>query len=582
MSQKAVADLVAAEHAGGDEASTHTRLKVLGICCPSEVPLIHSILDKRPGVRSVKVIVPTKTVLVEHASRTATPSQLVDALNDARLQASLARSEARQKAETVVDVANVAPYEKKTLLARIASWREKTFPNGSLPPWPTQVACVCLFLSLFSAVSEEARGLKYVALVAVVVGLPPIAVKAVGSLRNFVVDINTLMSLSVVGACALGYFGEAAAVVALFGLSEWLEARAMGEAGIAMGAVLALRPERARRLNKPDVEVEAEAIKWARPVLVRPGDVVPLDGVVSAGASAVNEAALTGESVPVPKGGGDLVFGGTVNQGGVLEVKVTAVAGDSAVAKLVRLVEEAQAARSSSERAVETFAKHYTPLVVLVAFLIATTPYVFAGATGPGYVYMACVLLVVACPCALVLSTPVVSVCGLTKAARRGMLVKGSAHLESLARCSVACVDKTGTLTEGRFAMTEVRLAVPVAEGPRFKAPPRAGRGRAAALGVRARVASAAPGGGGGARGLRRGGAGRRQELRGRRLRDSARRGRGGDGGRARRGGGLVPRWRRGAGGAEATRRSRRRRISGRRRARRLCGWAWTASSPAR
>jgi Cd2+/Zn2+-exporting ATPase len=291
-------------------------------------------------------------------------------------------------------------------------------------------------------------------------------VKAVGSLRNFVVDINTLMSLSVVGACALGYFGEAAAVVALFGLSEWLEARAMGEAGIAMGAVLALRPERARRLNKPELEVEAEAIKVGETVLVRPGDVVPLDGVVSAGASAVNEAALTGESVPVPKGGGDLVFGGTVNQGGVLEVKVTAVAGDSAVAKLVRLVEEAQAARSSSERAVETFAKHYTPLVVLVAFLIATTPYVFAGATGPGYVYMACVLLVVACPCALVLSTPVVSVCGLTKAARRGMLVKGSAHLESLARCSVACVDKTGTLTEGRFAMTEVRLAVPVAEGP--------------------------------------------------------------------------------------------------------------------
>jgi len=477
MSQKAVVDLVAAEHAGGDEASTHTRLKVLGICCPSEVPLIHSILDKRPGVRSVKVIVPTKTVLVEHASRTATPSQLVDALNDARLQASLARSEARQKAETVVDVANVAPYEKKTLLARITSWREKTFPNGSLPPWPTQVACVCLFLSLFSAVSEEARGLKYVALVAVVVGLPPIAVKAVGSLRNRVVDINTLMSLSVVGACALGYFGEAAAVVALFGLSEWLEARAMGEAGIAMGAVLALRPERARRLNAPDVEVEAEAIQVGETVLVRPGDVVPLDGVVSAGASAVNEAALTGESVPVPKGGGDLVFGGTVNQGGVLEVKVTAVAGDSAVAKLVRLVEEAQAARSSSERAVETFAKHYTPLVVLVAFLIATTPYVFAGATGPGYVYMACVLLVVACPCALVLSTPVVSVCGLTKAARRGMLVKGSAHLESLARCSVACVDKTGTLTEGRFAMTEVRLAVPVAEGQGLKPRPALGAG---------------------------------------------------------------------------------------------------------
>ena len=164
-----------------------------------------------------------------------------------------------------------------------------------------------------------------------------------------------------------------------------------------------------------------------------------------------------------------------------MEIQVTAVAGDSAVAKLVRLVEEAQAARSSSERAVETFAKHYTPLVVLVAFLIATTPYVFAGATG-GYVYTACVLLVVACPCALVLSTPVVSVCGLTKAARRGMLVKGSAHLESPRACAAACVDKTGTLTEGRFAMTEVRLAVrPVAGGEGASPAPRWARARCCA-----------------------------------------------------------------------------------------------------
>ena len=489
LRQKAVADLVAVEHAGGDEASTHTRLKVLGICCPSEVPLIHSILDKRPGVRSVKVIVPTKTVLVEHAWKTATASQLVDALNAARLHASLARSEARSKAETVVDVAatvsddglgpfpTTAPYAKRTLRSRVTSWHAKTFPSGSLPPWPTQVACACLFLSLFSAASAEARGLRYVALVAVAVGLPPIACKAFGSLRNRVVDINTLICLSVSGACALGYFGEGAAVVALFGVSEWLEARAMGEAGVAMGAVLALRPERARRLAAPDAEVEVEEIKVGETVLVRPGDVVPLDGVVSAGASAVNEAALTGESVPVPKRIGDAVFGGTVNQGGVLEIQVTAVAGDSAVTKLVRLVEEAQAARSSSERAVETFAKHYTPLVVLVAFLIATTPYVFAGATGTGYVYTACVLLVVACPCALVLSTPVVSVCGLTKAARRGMLVKGSAHLESLARCAAACVDKTGTLTEGRFAMTEVRLAVPVAGGEGAKPRPALGAG---------------------------------------------------------------------------------------------------------
>ena len=366
-------------------------------------------------------------------------------------------------------------------------------------------------------------------------------------------------------ACALGYFGEGAAVVALFGVSEWLEARAMGEAGVAMGAVLALRPERARRLAAPDAEVEVEEIKVGETVLVRPGDVVPLDGVVSAGASAVNEAALTGESVPVPKRIGDAVFGGTVNQGGVLEIQVTAVAGDSAVTKLVRLVEEAQAARSSSERAVETFAKHYTPLVVLVAFLIATTPYVFAGATGTGYVYTACVLLVVACPCALVLSTPVVSVCGLTKAARRGMLVKGSAHLESLARCAAACGDKTGTLTEGRFAMTEVRLAVPVAGGEGAKPPPRAGRGRlrwACALESRASHPVAAA--------VMAGAARRRQALRGVALRDSAR--------------WTGAPWRVCAAArvARQTPRSRARWTDGRRRARPPCGLAWTGWSPGR
>jgi Cd2+/Zn2+-exporting ATPase len=162
------------------------------------------------------------------------------------------------------------------------------------------------------------------------------------------------------------------------------------------------------------------------------------------------------------------VYGGTVNQGGTLEVRVTAPAVDSAVARLVRLVEEAQAARSGVERAVETFAKHYTPVVVLAALLLATVPYM-AGHTGPKYAYMACVLLVVACPCALVLSTPVVAVCGLTRAARRGMLVKGSAHLERLGRLKEICVDKTGTLTEGRFTMTQVKLATP--RGPRARNP---------------------------------------------------------------------------------------------------------------
>lgn len=445
------------EHEGGAEPSTHTRLKVLGICCPSEVPLIHSILDHRPGVRTVKVIVPTKTVLVEHAKTAAPVSTLIDALNEAKLQASLASADASASKD--------------------ASDLNDCCGPGALPPLPIMAACVLLVMSLFHYLGGEAEALRWIALGAVAVGIPPILRKAVGSLKHGVVDINTLMTLAVAGACALQDFGEAAAVVALFGVSEWLEDRAMGRASDAMGAVLALRPESAVRLSAPGHSVPAEEIRVNEVVLVRPGEKVPLDGVVVGGSSAVDEAALTGESVPVPKEVGASVYGGTVNQGGQLEVRVTALAADSAVARLVRMVEEAQAARSGVERMVETFAKHYTPVVIVGALLLATVPYAL-GYTGTRYAYTACVLLVVACPCALVLSTPVVAVCGLTRAARRGMLVKGSVHLERLGRLAVVCVDKTGTLTEGRFALVEARLATPRGEG----APPRPALGAGALL----------------------------------------------------------------------------------------------------
>jgi Cd2+/Zn2+-exporting ATPase len=451
------------EHAGGDEPSSHARLKVLGICCPSEVPLIHGILDKRPGVRAVKVIVPTKTVLVEHAPSVASAASIVDALNRARLQASIAN--------VVGD-------------GRDDGGKKSKCADVPLPPWTILIACALLLVSLLHYAGDESDDiyhLRWLALVAVAIGSPPIVRKAIASLRNGVVDINTLMMCAVAGACALQEFGEAAAVVALFGISEWLEDRAMGRASSAMGAVLALRPERATRAAEPGEPVAAEDVRVGEVVLVKPGEKVPLDGVVVAGGSAVDESALTGESVPVKKTIGSKVYGGTVNQGGVLEVEVTALAGDSAVARLVRMVEEAQAQRSDVERAVETFAKHYTPIVVLAAILLATVPFA-AGETSTKYVYIACVLLVVACPCALVLSTPVVAVCGLTRAARRGMLVKGSAHLERLGKLRVICVDKTGTLTEGAFALTAATLATPVTSGGGVGKPPRPALGAGALL----------------------------------------------------------------------------------------------------
>ena len=451
-SPEAIVLAVDSEHLGGTEQSTHTRLKLQGICCPSEAPIVHSILDKKPGIRAVKVIVPTKIVLVEHAAKTAPVDSIVDALNAARLRASLASFGGNSSNAGGADASDLG----------------LCCGSGSMPPLPIMMACVFLAVSQLHYIGGNFEHLRWVALGAVAVGVPTIARKAFSSLRNGIVDINTLMTVAVAGACALQDFGEAAAVVALFGVSEWLEDRAMGRASSAMGAVLALRPEKARRLASPEKEVPVEDIAVGEVVLVKPGDKVPLDGIVVEGSSAVDEAALTGESVPVPKSQGSEVYGGTVNQGGAMEMRVTALAVDSAVARLVRLVEEAQAARSGVERAVETFARHYTPAVVLAALLLATVPYM-VGHSGPKYAYMACVLLVVACPCALVLSTPVVAVCGLTRAARRGMLVKGSVHLERLGRLKEICVDKTGTLTEGRFTMTQVKLATPRVEGQKSR-----------------------------------------------------------------------------------------------------------------
>lgn len=449
------------DRTGGGEASAHTRMKVLGICCSSEEPLIRGLLEKRAGVRSVKVIVPTKTVIVEHATSIAPPASLVDALNAAKLQASLSTGGSKVKRSSARK-GDAKPgkggFFEDAYSCCFGDPDDDDDVVSRRPPAAVAASCVLLVISLFHYFGGHWHHLRWIALGAVVVGLPKIVTRAVVSVRNGVVDINALMTVAACGAVALGEFGEAAAVVVLFGISEWLETRAMGRASSAMGAVLALRPEFARRLDDPEQTVPADTIGVGETVLVRPGERVPVDGFVVGGGSAVDEAALTGESVPVPKSVGSEVFGGTVNQGGVLEVRATAPAADSAVARLVHLVEEAQAARSNVERAIETFAKHYTPLVIVAALLLATVPYI-AGETDAKYAYTACVLLVVACPCALVLSTPVVAVCGLTLAAKRGMLVKGSAHLERLGRLKTVCVDKTGTLTEGRFALTDAQLA---------------------------------------------------------------------------------------------------------------------------
>ena len=446
-----IRQLVEHERRGGNEVASQTRFKVEGICCPSEVPLIHNILDSMSGVRDVKVIVPTKMVLVEHAKSYAPVELLVDALNAAHLRAS---------------VADVNYYDQKN--GGATSKFHAIMVN--LPGPKILLACLFTVVSLLHFIKDD-RGVfehfKWVALGAIAVGLPEILLKSYGSLRMRVVDINTLMAIAIAGAVALQDFFEAAAVVSLFTLSEWLESRAMAKTSDAMSAVLALRVDEAELVNKDDQttqKVAVESVNVDAIVRVRPGARVPLDGIVVDGSTAIDESALTGESKPVSKTVDSQVFGGTVNQKGSINVRVTSVSVDSAYSRLIRLVEEAQSMRSSAERMIETFAKWYTPIVILAALLYGVIPVLISTDNAKESLYTACVLLVIACPCALVLSTPVVSVCGLTVCAKRGVVVKGSQFLERLGQLKTMYIDKTGTLTTGTFEMTEVKLATPPSE----------------------------------------------------------------------------------------------------------------------
>jgi Zn2+/Cd2+-exporting ATPase len=265
-------------------------------------------------------------------------------------------------------------------------------------------------------------------------------------------DMNVLMTVAVAGAWIIGEYGEAAAVVFLFSLSELLESWAATRARRAVQALLELSPQTALVSNPDGSEREMPVgeVAVGSAILVKSGSRVPLDGVVVAGNSSVDQAPITGESVPVDKAPGDPVFAGTVNGEGSLTVRVTKPALDSTLARIIHLVGEAEEQRPPTQRWVDRFAAVYTPAVFIAAILVAVGPPLVLGQPWPTWVYRALVLLVIACPCALVIATPVSIVSGLTALARRGVLVKGGIYLEAVGKLRALAVDKTGTITHGK------------------------------------------------------------------------------------------------------------------------------------
>ncbi len=398
------------------------------LCCATEEQLIRNRLSRIEGVASLDFNLLERQLTVHHELDGDTP--ILSALTAIGLPARTSQ----------------AP-------VNVPAWR------SHLPLALSGGAALASEVMAWTTGVESGLPVVALALASMALGGRETLFKGWVALVNRTLNINFLMTIAVIGAAFLGQWPEAAMVTFLFGLAERIEEGSLNRARNSIRALMELSPDKA--LVKSSCctdwhEVPAEDVRVGQRVQVRPGGRVPLDGKVVSGSSSVNQAPITGESLPVEKNPGDIVFAGTVNENGTFEFEVTANRGNTTLDRIVQSVQQAQAQRAPTQRFVDRFAAVYTPLVCLAAVLVAVLPpYLFSQPVLP-WVYKALVLLVIACPCALVLSTPVTVVSGLASAARRGILVKGGVFLEQGCKLRALALDKTGTLTVGRPGVTEV------------------------------------------------------------------------------------------------------------------------------
>jgi Cd2+/Zn2+-exporting ATPase len=352
-------------------------------------------------------------------------------------------------------------------LVRRAGFQART--RRALPPQRTFLqrheaglsAGLALLLTIAGALMEFSGApdlpVRGTLLAAIILGGWRVALKAVKALRFGTLDMNVLMVAAVIGAITLGEWTEAALVIVLFAVSLMLETYSTARARRAVEELIDLSPQQARVLrNGTEVSVAAGEVRPGETILVHPGERIPLDGVIREGTGTVNQASITGEAVDVTRGPGETVFSGSVNGRTVLRVDVTREYDDSTLARMIHLIEDAHQKRASAQRFVDRFAAVYTPTVFAGALLVAAVPPMLFGAPFAEWFYRALVLLVIACPCALVISLPVTVVSALAAAARRGILIKGGTHLEALSVTRAVAFDKTGTLTRGEPQITSV------------------------------------------------------------------------------------------------------------------------------
>ncbi len=407
-----------------------TTLRVAGMDCADEVEALEQVLRPLRGVREVRVNLMGGKVTLFH-DESVTPEKLIEAIAPTGLKASQ---------DGMQDESDV---ERSKRLRQIAVGISGGFTGlGLLAQW-TKIAPALL--------ADTAFG------IAIVAGGWFVVPKAWRALRRLALDMNVLMTLAVLGALAIHEWSEGAAVAFLFALSETLEAFSLARARRAVQSLMQLTPETAFLKEGGSFrEVPVEQVEVGATIAVKSGSRIPLDGEVTSGESAVNQAPITGESMPVAKKPGDAVYAGSINGEGSLEIRATKVYTETTIAKIIHLVEEAQSQKAPAQRFVDVFARYYTPAVMAGALLVMLLPPLLFGGAWLVWFYRGLVLLVIACPCALVISTPVSVVSGLTAMARRGVLIKGGAVLEAVGKLRALAVDKTGTITEGKPCVTKV------------------------------------------------------------------------------------------------------------------------------
>lgn len=418
---------------GDDTAPLTSVFEVEGMHCADEVTALEKKLSPLPGVEALTADVVGRRLWVKHDPAQTPRHRLIEAIRETGMRA---RASGDGRATEPP-----APFWTRHRIAFL------TALSGGL----TGIAIVLSVLDFPRDVTIP----MYVA--AVVTGGYYIARRGLFAAKQLNLDINFLMSIAVIGAMYIGDWAEAATVTFLFALAELLESWSMDRARNAIRSLMALAPPQALvRRNGQEHILPVEEARLGDVLIVRPGERIPLDGRVMKGASTVNQAPITGESMPVEKREGDDVFAGTINQHGSLEIEVKHLAADTTLARIIHLVQEAQSQKAPSQRFVDQFARYYTPGVIAGAILVATIPPLFMGESFNPWFYRALVLLVIACPCALVISTPVTIVSGLAAAATRGVLIKGGRYLEGIGGVQAIAFDKTGTLTRGVPTVTDI------------------------------------------------------------------------------------------------------------------------------